>query len=40
VNRLNALECTAVAIAGFLLGFAVRVDWGLLRRALGLLLDF
>jgi hypothetical protein len=40
VNRLHALEFTAVAIAGFLLGCAARVDGELIQRMLGLLLDF
>jgi hypothetical protein len=39
VNRLYALEFTAVAIAGFLLGCALRVDEGMIRRLLGLFLD-
>jgi len=34
------LEFSAVAIAGFLLGNAVRADWELLRWAIGLLFDF
>jgi len=34
------LEFSAVAIAGFLVGNAVRVDWELLRRAMSLLFDF
>jgi hypothetical protein len=38
VNRLYALEFSAVAIAGFLLGCVVRVDGGLIQRMLGLLL--
>jgi len=38
VNRLHALEITIVAIAGFLLGCAVRVDWNTMWQALGLLL--
>jgi len=38
VNRLYDLEYTAVAIAGFLLGCAVRVDGGLIQHMLGLLL--
>jgi hypothetical protein len=38
VNRLHALEFTAVAIAGFLLGCAVRVDGDLIWRMLGQLL--
>jgi len=38
VNRLHALEFTAVAIAGFLLGCAVRLDGGLIQHMVGLLL--
>jgi hypothetical protein len=39
VYRLHALEYTVVALSGFLLGCAVRVDGGLIQRVLGLLLD-
>jgi hypothetical protein len=38
VYRLHAFEYTVVAIAGFLLGCAVRVDDGLIQRVLSLLL--
>jgi hypothetical protein len=38
VNRSYALEITVVAIAGFLLGCVVRVDGGLIRQMLDLLL--
>jgi hypothetical protein len=36
----HVLEYSVVAIAGFLLGNTVRVDWELLRRAMSLLFDF
>jgi len=36
----HVLEFSAVAIAGFLLGNAARMDWELLRRAMSLLFDF
>jgi hypothetical protein len=39
VYRLHALEYTVVAISGFLLGCALRVDEGMIRRLLGLFLD-
>jgi len=38
VNSLHALEFTAVAIAGFLLGSGLRTDWNLMWQVLSLLL--
>ncbi|HLG52886.1 MAG TPA: hypothetical protein VI339_03145 [Steroidobacteraceae bacterium] len=35
----HVLEFSAVAIVGFLLGNAVRMDWELLQRAMSLLFD-
>jgi len=40
VNSLHTLEYTVVAIAGFLLGCAVRVNGDLIQHLPTLLLDF
>jgi len=38
VNSLHVLELTAVALAGFLLGCALRADWIMMWQALSRLL--
>ncbi|MFZ2508091.1 MAG: hypothetical protein WAW79_06445 [Steroidobacteraceae bacterium] len=37
MNNLHALEFTAVAIAGFVLGSVLRTDWNVMWQALSLL---